>query len=149
MANSLTEIPIGSIQRAQQKALLKLHLYILGETHHLLGEAARAMRADVLGAAGRDKTLDGLGLQRALHQVDRTWVETFNTWKEDFKQWQEIAAFLFLHGTGIQATGLSPRRGQEELANWSQESVANWIETFLRGWKPTYAPRKKTKAREQ
>lgn len=78
---TLADIPLNRVHQTQQKAILRMHLYVTGETHRMLSETAAKMKVAVVGAAKADGTLDGLGLQRAQRTLTREWNAFFAEWK--------------------------------------------------------------------
>ena len=89
------DIPLSQVHRTQQKAILRMHLYMTGETHRRLLATGRAMRGAITDAARpSDGTLDGLGQYRAKQAVTREWNKFFAEWKELFEEMRTQAASI-------------------------------------------------------
>jgi len=91
---TLADIPLNRVHQTQQKAILRMHLYVTGETHRMLSETAAKMKVAVVGAAKADGTLDGLGLQRAQRILTREWNAFFAEWKPWFEDLRTQAASI-------------------------------------------------------
>lgn len=91
---TLADIPLNRVHQTQQKAILRMHLYVTGETHRRLSETAAKMKVAVVGAAKADGTLDGLGLQRAQRALTREWNGFFAEWKPWFEDLRMQAASI-------------------------------------------------------
>jgi hypothetical protein len=76
----LSDIPVKRVNEAQQKAILRMHLYVTGETHQRLIEVGRQMREIVLDEAGGDGKIDGLGMDRAQRKINLVWKRFFDEW---------------------------------------------------------------------
>lgn len=94
MPDSLDAIPSGRLYAAQQKALLKLHLWTIGETHRLLIEAGQAMRAGLLSAASADGTLGGAGLNKSIASSRSAWDGFMQQWRALVDEARQTAAIL-------------------------------------------------------
>ena len=69
---TLKDIPLNRVHQVQQKAILRMHLYVTGETHRMLGEVTAKMKSAVIGAANSEGKLDGLGLHKARTKITAT-----------------------------------------------------------------------------
>lgn len=94
MAKTLADIPLSRVAQVQQRALLRQHLYLTGETHRLLWQAGQMMKAAIVGAAKADGQLDGLGLHRARTANDQIWATFMTNWKHLVQQVREQSAML-------------------------------------------------------
>ncbi len=94
MAQELGDITIAEVGRTQQLALVRLHLYAIGETHRVLLEATDKIRTSLLRRANRQQQIDGLGLQRAKADAETIWAEAFEEWKALFEDWVSSAAAI-------------------------------------------------------
>jgi hypothetical protein len=85
MPKTSNAIPLKTVWQAQQRAQLRLQLYATGETHRILNEFTAKARGLVLASAGgKEKSLDGLRLHRAVGALEREWSKTFEAWKKFF-----------------------------------------------------------------
>lgn len=91
---TLADIPVGRVWQTQQKAVLRIHLYVTGETHRLLLEFGNTARAIVGRVAGADGVLDGLGLVKAKQSIALEWKRTFDEWRSLFETVRTAAVSL-------------------------------------------------------
>lgn len=95
MPKTTSAIPLKTVWHAQQRAQLRLQLYVTGETHRILNEFATNARGIILvSAGGKKKTLDGLGLYRAVNALGHEWSKAFETWKGLFNTVRRDSAAL-------------------------------------------------------
>jgi hypothetical protein len=94
MAKTLADIPVDKAEWAQYIALMRMHLFLIGETHRMLIEYGQRARATLLGAAGEDGTLDGAGLLKAQNALVEDWERVFGDWTAMFEALRLEAARL-------------------------------------------------------
>lgn len=125
---TLADIPLSQAHRAQQKALLRMHLYVTGETHRMLLDAGKAMKAAVIGEARDDGTMDGLGLYRAKQAVEREWRKFFAEWQALFEEMRTEAAALPFGTLAIyQEKWLKPALSKVEKQLGERVSVIDFV----------------------
>jgi hypothetical protein len=93
-SKTLADIPLWQVHRVQQKAVLRMHLYMTGETHRMLLSLGKKMKGAVIGEARGDSTIDGMGLYRAKQVIERQWRKFFDEWKALFEEMRTQAACL-------------------------------------------------------
>jgi hypothetical protein len=91
---TLADIPLSQVHRVQQKAVLRMHLYMTGETHRMLLSLGKKMKSAVIGEARGDNTIDGMGLYRAKQVIERQWRKFLDEWKTLFEEMRTQAAYL-------------------------------------------------------
>ncbi|CAG0947328.1 hypothetical protein ANRL1_03959 [Anaerolineae bacterium] len=88
----IQQVPLSRVWQASQRAHLRVHLFITGETHRILGEFAKQMSAEILDAANRDGMLDAMGVHRVQSEMERAWGKVIAEWKTLFYQAREETA---------------------------------------------------------
>lgn len=94
MAKKLADIPLNGAYRTQQKAILRMHLYVVGETHRMLLDTATAMRNVVLAGADASGKIDGLGLYHIKRELTAEWDRFMKKWKPFFEEMRRQAASI-------------------------------------------------------
>lgn len=74
-------VTVGNVWRVSRRANLRLQLTVIGETHAGLLDLMREARGALGKHAKDDGTLDGLGLYRAVHDLEGLWTEWFKAWR--------------------------------------------------------------------
>ena len=97
------KIPIQRVERiaprrlpqAQQAALMRVHLYLIGKTHELLADYAAKAQAIILQYAGEDGKLDAGEAARAQQALLATWQESYmDKWLPLFQALRREAASI-------------------------------------------------------
>lgn len=115
-AKTLADVPAGKVFQAQQAALMRLQLYLIGRTHQILVGFGRTAREAVLEAAGEDGALDSMGMATALGQIRQAWTQAFTAWRALFEGLRINAAAIplgtlaILHREAFAAADLGERR---------------------------------------
>ena len=91
---TLADVPVELVFEAQQAALMRLQLYLIGRTHGMLRDFADETRDTLAKAADEDGLLDGLGLHLALEAVTKGWRQTFGAWTRLFYGMRKEAAAI-------------------------------------------------------
>lgn len=76
MTKDLNSIPTSKLYQAQIAALARIHLWVTGEIHNLVGDFARQARAILLKRADSDGILDGAAGYQAQTDILRAWGDT-------------------------------------------------------------------------
>jgi hypothetical protein len=117
LVRSLADIRPGQAYAAGYAALLRMHLYLIGETHQRLLDFGAQARGILLGAAGEDGTLDGMGLFQAIQELEAAWRETFDDWERLFQalRWEAgglaFGVLAVLHRAYIEEAGEGQPQG--------------------------------------
>jgi len=82
---SLDDIRAGQAYTAAYAALMRMHLYLIGETHQRLLDFGAQVRGILMEAAGKDGTLDGLGLFKAVFGIEAAWRGMMLEWTQLFQ----------------------------------------------------------------
>lgn len=91
----VTGIPARRLPQAQQAALMRVHLYLIGRTHELLSEFASKARATILEYAGEDGILDAGEAARAQQALLAGWQESYmDKWLPLFQALRKDAASI-------------------------------------------------------
>lgn len=94
-AKTVTDIPVSKAEIAQQGALMRLQLFIIGRTHELLSDFASTARGIILEAAGEDGTLDAAESYQAQLALLDAWQSTFmEDWLPEFQAARREAASI-------------------------------------------------------
>lgn len=89
---SFEDIAAEDVFHVQQRALVRMLLFVTGRTHEMLAEAGGEMRAAVLRAAVDDGQLDGIGMYRAQRGIEEAWGRFFAEWSDLFERLRREAA---------------------------------------------------------
>lgn len=91
---TLDAIKIDQVWEVQQKANLRMQLYMIGEMHKMMLPMQDKIKAVIIGAASESGTLDGLGLYRARQGIAHEWGNFFKEWRAWFEEMRTQAAGL-------------------------------------------------------
>lgn len=88
----LDELTVGVIAEAQQAALMRLHLALVGATHQGLLALGEALRSILARNAGEDGALDTVGYFSAQQAIRRETESFFSQWVATFQalRWQAV-----------------------------------------------------------
>lgn len=112
----LETVPLGRMGKVQQTALMRLQMFMIGQTHEMFGEFGKRAQAELVAAADADGTLSGLGLARVRQAIESDWRKTFATWQALFSAAQREAATIpfgtmaVFHQRLIYQKGVQPKR---------------------------------------
>lgn len=81
----LSDVPEENTAQAQQRAVLRLHVWLTGETHRLLTEFAGTLRDMVVDAADDDGTLATEAFFGISRDAEDAWSEVFTQWVNLFQ----------------------------------------------------------------
>ena len=90
----VTSIPLEKASLYQQRALMRLHVKVTGDTHALLGEYAAEVRKTLSKVVERDGSLSTLGGAMLLNQVEAEWKRVFPGWVALFQAARREAALI-------------------------------------------------------
>jgi hypothetical protein len=92
---TIHDIPVSKAELAQQGALMRLQLYVIGATHKILGDFTDKARGLILANAGKDGTLDSAQAFYAQQAVLAAWEKTFmDAWLPLFQAARREAASI-------------------------------------------------------
>lgn len=77
----MTAITSDNVWAMQQRALLRLHLVVIGETHQILGDFNDHAARILSDSASEGGVIDGLALNKAKPDIERAWANAFTTWR--------------------------------------------------------------------
>lgn len=77
---TLEEMSIAQVQRAAQRALLRLQVRVTGEIQRLIGDLQRWLIAAATRALGADGIADAGELQGVMNELNRRWYEMMRTY---------------------------------------------------------------------
>lgn len=131
MASELSDIPADATYEAQQAAVVRLHLYIIGEIHRLVNEVG----AEALSILRReeDAELSSVVASRAKGRLLTDWQDFINTYTELIGRGMRIAASFPFGVLAIQHENIvlpvvevaeSMRRKPVRVAEWSEADGA-------------------------
>ena len=112
----LDRVPLARMGKVQQTALMRLQIFVIGQTHEMIGEFGKRAKAELIAAAGADGTLSGLALARARAAIEREWMAMFAKWEALFKAAQRAASEIpfgtmaVYHQRLIYGKGTQPKR---------------------------------------
>ncbi len=101
MKQTLADVTATHVWDAQQAALMRLHLYVIGATHALWGDFLARARSSLTHHAGEDGTLDGLGFLYVQQELAQAWRTTFERWQALFQAARFEAAALPLGSLAV------------------------------------------------
>ena len=135
---TLADVPWDLAFEAQQAALMRLQLYMIGRTHELLGALADRARDALVKAAGEDGKLDSVGFYLVQTEIEKAWAEMFGEWKRVFSglRWEAgslpfgTLAVLFERFIGV--TKEEQRRSNEGARLEEQEGIVAVYEPQLK-----------------
>lgn len=85
MGKTLADVPVRRVWQAQQAAAMRVQLYALMMTHKIFGDLARTLKVELVDAAGKDGTLDGMGLYLTAKAIEFGWNAAFKDWMKMFE----------------------------------------------------------------
>lgn len=91
---SLADIPAGLVWQAQQAALMRLQLYLVGRTHEALRAVLDGCRSALARARGQAEGWDGLSTHLAVEGVSAAWRRGFAGWRRLFEGLRWCAAAI-------------------------------------------------------
>src|SRR3990172_1247742 len=94
----LADIKPGHVWRIQYQAMVRMLLFITGQTHEMLNTLAGDASKAIVQAAGEAGTLDGLGYYQAQSNIEGLWSETFKEWKRQFEVLRSEAVAIAFGG---------------------------------------------------
>jgi hypothetical protein len=81
----LSDIPIDQMAQAQQRALMRLHVKVTGETHRLLTDLVAGLRKRLLEYADEDGKLTPEFYLVLVDYAGKLWADTFGHWRTMFE----------------------------------------------------------------
>ncbi|MBN2392164.1 MAG: hypothetical protein JXR84_15660 [Anaerolineae bacterium] len=114
IGSGLDQLTVGVIAEAQQAALLRIHLALIGATHQGLLTLGEALRSILARNASADGTLDTVGYVSAQQAMRREAENFFSKWVATFQafRWQAVTLPI-----GMLAVQHEWARGISESAN--------------------------------
>jgi hypothetical protein len=92
---TIRDVPVSKAHLAQQGALMRLQLFIIGETHRLLSDFTSTARGILLENAGEDGNLDSAEAFMAQQALEESWAKTFmDDWLPLFQAARREAASI-------------------------------------------------------
>lgn len=104
----LERIRIERVHLAQQAGLMRLQLYLTGETHRILGEAAGQI-ARLLLRGGENEPLDAGRAWRAQSDAAQIWIEAMRSWTDLLGKLRVEAASLAFGGLAVELHWLASK----------------------------------------
>ena len=144
---ALADIPVDLIAQAQQAALVRLQLYLVGRTHEMLrgvlADCRRALEGVGMGTGRTDGQWDGLTGYLAIEGVTKAWGKRFGDWQRLFEGLRWAAAALplgtlaVLHGYAFgaiegQESKRAGEQGSREAELWEAAEIPVTFEPQLR-----------------
>jgi hypothetical protein len=90
----LGHVPIDRLAEYQQRALVRLHLKLTGETHRLLNEYLDKLRARLLVSTDEEGKLAPESYFALFNYATDTWRQTFSAWQRLFEAARHEAAAI-------------------------------------------------------
>ncbi len=92
--DAVSEIPLNRLFDYQQVALMRVLMYLTGQVHELIGDAAKEMRAVILAQADADGNLDTLRAYKVQGEVAKIWGDVVTAFNKLTLRGMEQAASL-------------------------------------------------------
>lgn len=100
LLDKLDSVPLGRIDHAAFKALMRLQVYFTGRTHELILEFRDKAQGAILRASGRDNVMDAADAYGVQSAWLRLWGDAWTNWSAEFQQVRREAARIAF---GVQA----------------------------------------------
>lgn len=102
LINKLDNVPLGRIDLASFRAVMRLQLWFTGRTHEIMLDFRDKAQSAILRKGGKDIVLqatDGFAMQS---DILRMWGDTWSEWQAEFQQARREAARIAF---GVQVVG--------------------------------------------
>ncbi len=139
MATKLSEILLSDIGEVQQRALMRLTLFVMGETHRQLLGYQDWLVGLIRNGAEADGTADGTTLLQAIPQAEAKWRRVMAGWRSLLEAARVQAAGLPFGLLVVQhnyyfGSGVDESYGSYGSNRLDEEMTADAVGAIVQGW---------------